>query len=207
VARDRPLEREDACALNARLSELAEQTVQAIERAIRELGLTSPVYLSQNHGTLMSADFAQRYPVLTFASRRTNSMHDAAYLSRLRDAIVIDIGDTTTGRWRALAGFPREAGEVIKVAGVRTNFRMPDLFALGLGGGSLARADPLRIGPESVGYRLTEAAVVFGGSTFTVTDAAVAASGVEVGEAARLGAAEQTLAPAGAGESCRERAR
>jgi hypothetical protein len=46
---------------------------------------------------------------------------------------------------------------------VRTLFRMPDLFSLALGGGSIVSPDPLAVGPHSVGYRLTEAALVFGG--------------------------------------------
>jgi N-methylhydantoinase A/oxoprolinase/acetone carboxylase beta subunit len=43
----------------------------------------------------MAADFARRYPVLTFASGPTNSMRGAAYLSGLRDALVVDVGGTT----------------------------------------------------------------------------------------------------------------
>jgi N-methylhydantoinase A/oxoprolinase/acetone carboxylase beta subunit len=97
------LERENACVLNACLSELAERTVEAVQRGLRELGLTAPLFLSQNDGTLMSADFARRYPVLTFASGPTNSMRGAAYLSGLRDAIVIDIGGCPQ-RWLPAPG-------------------------------------------------------------------------------------------------------
>ena len=52
---------------------------------------------------------------------------------------------------------------------MRTLFRMPDLFSLGLGGGSIVQdATPPHaggVGPDSVGYRLTEEALVFGGET------------------------------------------
>lgn len=190
------LERENACALNACLSLLAEQTVAAMEAALRELGLDAPVFLSQNDGTLMSADFARRYPVLTFASGPTNSMRGAAYLSGRRDAIVIDIGGTTSDIGMLSGGFPREATTAVAVGGVRTNFRMPDLLSIGLGGGSIVRFEPLRVGPESVGYRLREAGIVFGGSTFTATDAVVACGGAEIGDAARLSAEQRAQAPA-----------
>jgi N-methylhydantoinase A/oxoprolinase/acetone carboxylase beta subunit len=46
------LERENACALNACMADLAERTVAAIEAAMRELGVPTPLFLSQNDGTL-----------------------------------------------------------------------------------------------------------------------------------------------------------
>ena len=73
-------------------------------------------------------------------------------------------------------GFPREAAVAVDIGGVRTNFRMPDVLSLGLGGGSLVRDDGApRSGPRSVGYELTRRALVFGGDTLTATDIAVAA--------------------------------
>jgi N-methylhydantoinase A/oxoprolinase/acetone carboxylase beta subunit len=77
------LERENATTLNACLHRLAETTVRAFRAAIREMQIDAPLYLTQNDGTLMSADFAERYPVLTFASGPTNSMRGAAFLSGL----------------------------------------------------------------------------------------------------------------------------
>ena len=190
------LERENACILNACLNQLAARTVEAIETALGELALNAPVFLSQNDGTLMSADFVRRYPVLTFASGPTNSMRGAAYLSGLRDAIVVDVGGTTSDVGALTAGFPREASVAVVVGGVRTNFRMPDLLSLGIGGGSLVRPEPLTVGPDSVGYRLTSEALVFGGQTFTATDAAVGAGLADVGEPSRLTDHYRLLGPA-----------
>jgi len=198
------LERENACILNACLSGLAQRTVTAIGAALHELALDAAVYLSQNDGTLMSADFARRYPVLTFASGPTNSMRGAAYLSGLRDAVVVDIGGTTSDIGALVGGFPREASLAVKVGGVRTNFRMPDLLALGIGGGSRVRPSsgdgPHAIGPDSVGYQLTERSVVFGGHDLTATDLAVAAGLAALGDAARLSAEQRALAPAAIAE-------
>src|SRR5262249_35367304 len=81
---------------------------------------------------------------------------------------------------------PREANNVVKIGGVRTLFRMPDLLSIGLGGGSLVHTDPLALGPVSVGYRLTEQALVFGGDRLTATDAAVAAGLIDLGERGRV---------------------
>src|SRR5947207_13469509 len=123
----------------------------------------------------MLAEVAETYPVYSFASGPTNSMRGAAFLSRLADALVVDVGGTTTDVGDLRHGFPREANNVVEVGGVRTLFRMPDLLSLGLGGGTLVSDDPLTVGPVSVGYRLTERALVFGGDTLTATDIAVAA--------------------------------
>ena len=173
------LERENAAIMNSCLRELATRTVDGFKSALDELQITAPFYISQNDGTLMNADFAKEYPVLTFASGPTNSMRGAAFLSGLSDAIVVDIGGTTTDVGVLQHGFPRVAALAVDIGGVRTNFRMPDTYSIGLGGGSQIEKDPLKVGPQSVGYELTQKALVFGGNELTTTDIIVA-SGAEV---------------------------
>jgi N-methylhydantoinase A/oxoprolinase/acetone carboxylase beta subunit len=180
------LERENAAILNACLRPLARETVAAFRAAIADLGIAAPLYITQNDGTLMSADYAERYPVLTFASGPTNSMRGAAFLSGLKDAMVVDVGGTTSDVGALTHGFPREASVAVDIGGVRTNFRMPDVYSFGLGGGSLVRQDPLQVGPQSVGYRITEESLVFGGETLTTTDVAVAAGAADIGDASRV---------------------
>ena len=85
----------------------------------------------------MDAEFVRQFPALTFASGPTNSLRGACKLTGLDNAIVVDIGGTTSDIGILQDGFPRESNIVIEVGGVRTNFRMPDILALGLGGGSL----------------------------------------------------------------------
>ena len=125
----------------------------------------------------MDAAYAERFPVLTFASGPTNSIRGAAFLSGVAEAIVVDIGGTTSDVGALHKGFPRPATVAVEVGGVRTNFRMPDVFSFGLGGGSLVVDGPngVTVGPSSVGYRLTTEALVFGGSTLTTSDVVVAA--------------------------------
>ncbi len=180
------LERENAAILNACLRTLAERTVTGFKSALAEMQINAPFYISQNDGTLMSADFAADYPVLTFASGPTNSMRGAAFLSGLKDAIVIDVGGTTTDVGVLQRGFPRVAALAVSIGGVRTNFRMPDTLSIGLGGGSLVRGNPVKVGPQSVGYEITSKALVFGGDTLTTTDIAVAAGYAEVGDASKV---------------------
>ncbi|MGH2616405.1 MAG: hydantoinase/oxoprolinase N-terminal domain-containing protein, partial [Thermomicrobiales bacterium] len=103
------LERENAAILNACLRPLARETIDAFRSSIADLGITAPLYITQNDGTLMSAEFAEQYPVLTFASGPTNSMRGAAFLSGLKDAMVVDVGGTTSDVGALTHGFPREA--------------------------------------------------------------------------------------------------
>lgn len=174
------LERENATVLNAALVDLAGRIVDALTEALRGAGIMAPLLLSQNDGTVMDVEYARRFPVATFASGPTNSMRGAAFLAGLSDCAVVDVGGTTADIGIVTGGFPREAGAVTELAGVRTNFRMPDLHSLGIGGGTLVRGSVF--GPDSVGYELTERAIVFGGTELTLTDLAVAAGMIELGD-------------------------
>src|SRR5213592_4760286 len=178
------LERENATIMNACLRDLATHIVAAFDSALAGLGIEAPIYLSQNDGTLMAVDYAERYPIATFASGPTNSMRGAAFLSGLADCAVVDVGGTTSDVGILQHGFPREAAVAIEIGGVRTNFRMPDVLSLGIGGGSLV--DGAEVGPRSVGYELTSRALVFGGDVLTATDLAVAAGLAEIGDLARV---------------------
>lgn len=178
------LERENATIINAALRELADRIIGRLVEVIQAEGYLCPLFLSQNDGTLMDVEYARKYPVATFASGPTNSMRGAAITSGLETCAVVDVGGTTSDVGVLTNGFPREATTVVDVAGVRTNFRMPDVLSMGIGGGSIVGDGT--IGPASVGYRLTSEALVFGGSTLTATDIAVAAGFVDLGDASAV---------------------
>ena len=150
------IERENATILNAALWKVAERFTEGFAQSLADEGITqADVYLSQNDGTLMTMDHARRYPILTVACGPTNSIRGASYLSSLKNAIVIDVGGTTTDLGVIQNGFPRESSVAVTIGGVRTNFRMPDVLSIGLGGGSIVRQRPdgtVTVGPDSVGY-------------------------------------------------------
>ncbi|QCK85562.1 hydantoinase/oxoprolinase family protein [Phreatobacter aquaticus] len=180
------LERENAGLLNAALADLARDTIAAFDKAIRDSKIDAPLFITQNDGTVAEAHQAMKLPVYSFASGATNSMRGAAYLSGLDDAMVADVGGTTTDIGQLKNGFPREANSVVQVGGVRTLFRMPDLMSFGLGGGSHVALDPVKIGPLSVGYRLLTDGIAFGGGQLTTTDVAVAAGILPLGDKAKV---------------------
>lgn len=182
------IERENAVIMNAALANLSKRIVGSFRNALDSLRIDAPLFVSQNDGTLMGAETVERYPVLTFASGPTNSMRGAAILSGMQDAIVVDIGGTTADVGVLRQGFPRESAVAVDIGGVRTNFRMPDILAIGLGGGSLVRerGGKVSVGPDSVGYELGERALVFGGEEVTATDVAVAAGYADVGDRSKV---------------------
>ena len=149
--------------LNAALVGLARRTAEGFVQALAESGIRAPLYITQNDGTVSLAEQAARFPVHCFASGPTNSLRGAAYLSGMKEAMVVDVGGTTSDVGCLRHGFPREANNNVEVGGVRTAFRMPDLLSIGLGGGTLVDpANPnAKIGPVSVGYQLTKRALVF----------------------------------------------
>ena len=182
------IERENATILNAALHDVARRFTEGFAASLADKGVeNAEVYLSQNDGTLMTMEYARRYPILTIACGPTNSIRGASSLTRKGDAVVIDVGGTTTDLGVLSRGFPRESGVAVTIGGVRTSFRMPDVVSIGLGGGSVVRvADDggVSVGPDSVGYEITKRALVFGGDTLTATDVAVRLGVAEVGDAA-----------------------
>jgi N-methylhydantoinase A/oxoprolinase/acetone carboxylase beta subunit len=179
------IERENATILNAALSQVAERFTTGFARSLADLGVTEAgIYISQNDGTLMTMAEARRYPVLTIACGPTNSIRGASFLCGKKDAIVIDVGGTTTDLGIIQNGFPRESSVAASIGGVRTNFRMPDVISIGLGGGSIVREQDgqVTVGPDSVGYAITREARVFGGQVLTATDIAVRLGMAELGD-------------------------
>lgn len=192
------IERENATILNAALYDVAKRFTEGFAASLADKGVTNAdVYLSQNDGTLMTMDYARRYPIFTIACGPTNSIRGASYLSRMDDAIVIDVGGTTTDLGVLAHGFPRESGVAVTIGGVRTNFRMPDVVSIGLGGGSIVREHEdgtVSVGPDSVGYEIASKALVFGGDTLTATDVAVRLGMAEVGDPALVADVSEDLA-------------
>lgn len=179
------IERENATILNAALCKVIETTTEGFVQALEEEGiLDAAVFLCQNDGTLMSVDYAKQFPILTIACGPTNSIRGASYLAKIKDTMVLDVGGTTSDIGVLQDGFPRESSVAVEVGDIRTNFRMPDIISVGLGGGSIIRSEngKITVGPDSVGYRIGQEALVFGGNTLTTTDIAVRLGLADVGD-------------------------
>lgn len=170
------LERENAAILNACLVKVIEKVALGLEKALTRYDIDALIYFSQNDGTTISLETAKRYPILTMGSGPTNSIRGAAYLSNLSDCIVCDIGGTSTDIGILNNGFPRESSLAVEIGGIRTNFRMPDIISIGIGGGSVVveTLGNVTVGPQSLGHKICQESIAFGGNILTVTDCLLA---------------------------------
>ncbi|KAJ5923349.1 hypothetical protein N7454_008594 [Penicillium verhagenii] len=183
------LARENAAILNATLRPLAEKTIYGFQKAMEDIfqGNNYTLYLTQNDGSVLSASEAVELPIRTFNSGPTNSIRGGELLwraaseadgakvqDRTDPLVVIDIGGTTSDSGLLLPnGLPRMSSVMSLVGGVRTNFALPAVESIGLGGGSIIRSaenGELTVGPESVALELLQKAKLFGGEYLTSTD-------------------------------------
>ncbi|MDR1710479.1 MAG: hydantoinase/oxoprolinase family protein [Propionibacteriaceae bacterium] len=173
--------RENATILNAAIISVARNVIDGFHQALHARGLSVESYLTQNDGTLMAAEAAIRFPLLTVNAAMANSMRGASRLSGLDDALVIDVGGTTADMGLLVDGFPKQRVRGTEVAGIPTNFPTPQISSFAFGGGTLVKTSPaLAVGPQSVGYRVTQDALIGGGSRLTLSDVS-AAAGRDVG--------------------------
>ncbi|KAK7715702.1 hypothetical protein SLS63_011289 [Diaporthe eres] len=174
------LERENAAILNASIRRFSRQVVHSLDKATRFL-VNAGLYITLNDGTLARASYAAENPLRCFSSGPTNSARGAAFLAREmvftntengdRDLLVIDVGGTTTDVCSLLPnGYPRQSAACVKVAGVKTNFSMPDVHSIALGAGSVIRDhdSQVSIGPDSVALEESTKALHSGGPVFTI---------------------------------------
>ena len=158
--------------------------------------------MTRNDGTLISADDAANLPVSTFISGPTNSLTGAAFLAGAKNglengALILDIGGTTSDVCALEpSGLPRPAAAISHLAGVRTNFAVPDVRSIGVGGGSLVQignSGAVTVGPQSVGKHLVTKARVFGGSVLTATDIIVAAGLQGLGDRSQISTVSKSV--------------
>ena len=166
------LERENGALVNAALQKTLKAGFQKLTHAAHACGLCCPLFLTQNNGTLLDLKEAMRYPVLTLGAGQTNSFSGAAKLAGVSDAVVVDIGGTSTDIGVVRQGFPRRSLKAAHIAGISLNFAMPDLLSLPLGGGSCIEFvdSELRFTGLSCARALKEKARSFGGDQLTLTD-------------------------------------
>jgi len=169
------IERENACILNSALIRALTFGFQNIRLVLDELQLTAEVFITQNNGTLITIDEALKFPIKTISSGQTNSFIGAGKLAKTDDAIVIDIGGTSSDCGVLLSKFPRRTLNNTKIGGVMLNFPMPDVISIALGGGSIVNEQDFSIEPKSVARELLTRAKSFGGDCLTLTDVALAA--------------------------------
>lgn len=173
------IERENAAMVNATLGSCVNNGFAKLQSIARDQGLMCPLYLTQNNGTLLLVEEALRFPIKTIAAGPANSCVGAARLSGFSDAVVVDIGGTSSDVGVVNSGFVRRSFANANIGGIALNFAMPDVLSVGIGGGSIIQEDGA-VGPQSIGARTLTESCAFGGSVPTLTDVAVALGRVQI---------------------------
>lgn len=142
--------------LNARLIPIIEGLVDTVEEALDARAITAPLMVVRGDGSLVSASFVRDRPIETILSGPAASLVGAAHLTGRADAIISDIGGTTTDIAVLRRGVPVVSDEGATVGGHRTMVTAVAMHTYGLGGDSEVRHDDravglaLRIGPRRV---------------------------------------------------------
>ncbi len=175
------LERENATILNSALKQVIRTGFQKLETALKRLGISAPLSMIHNDGSIMDMREALEFPIFTVACGQTNSFRGAATLASMQKGAVIDIGGTSSDIGLVIDGFAKRSTKAVCLGGVKLQLPMPDTLSLALGGGSIVKEG--KVGPESVARLLRTKASCFGGDTVTLTDVALRLGIMEIEEA------------------------
>lgn len=122
--------------LNARLIPLINALLVAARELLVEQEITSPLMIVKGDGSLVSDDFASRYPVETILSGPAASVVGARFLCKQSSLIVSDMGGTTTDVALVMDDQPLLNPAGASVGGWRTMVKAVDVRTFGLGGDS-----------------------------------------------------------------------
>ncbi|MFN4202198.1 MAG: hydantoinase/oxoprolinase N-terminal domain-containing protein [Tabrizicola sp.] len=122
--------------LNARLIGMIDRLVAACERHLAATGIDAPLMVVRGDGALISAAMVRERPIETILSGPAASIVGARWLTGARDALVSDIGGTTTDVALLRDGLPEIDPEGARVGGFRTMVEAVAMRTTGLGGDS-----------------------------------------------------------------------
>ncbi|MEO5614379.1 MAG: hydantoinase/oxoprolinase family protein, partial [Cypionkella sp.] len=122
--------------LNARLIGMIDRLVAACERHLAEIGITAPLMVVRGDGALISAAMVRERPIETILSGPAASIVGARWLTGAKDALVSDIGGTTTDVALLRDGLPEIDPQGARVGGFRTMVEAVAMRTSGLGGDS-----------------------------------------------------------------------
>jgi N-methylhydantoinase A/oxoprolinase/acetone carboxylase beta subunit len=122
--------------LNARLISMIDRLVAATEGFLEKRGVHAPLMVVRGDGALVTAEFARSRPIETILSGPAASLVGARHMTGLDDAVVSDIGGTTTDIAVLDAGRLRLDPDGATVGGYRTMVEAVAMRTFGLGGDS-----------------------------------------------------------------------
>ncbi len=147
------VERATTAALNASLLAVLHDFIIAVRRAMEKRQIDAPLMVVRGDGTLMSDEFAARTPVETIHSGPAASAIGGRFLSRRDDALIVDVGGTTTDIALIVDGQVTVSEEGATVSNYKTSVKAANLLSIALGGDShisQGHDNEILLGPERV---------------------------------------------------------
>lgn len=144
------VERAVTAALNARLLPVIGELLTAVGDVLSVNGISAPLMVVKGDGALIGAEVAAGMPVETILSGPAASVVGACRLTGLSDAVVADMGGTTTDIALMAGGIVATSRNGAVVGGWKTRVHSVDILTAGLGGDSkiTLRGDEVQIGPR-----------------------------------------------------------
>jgi N-methylhydantoinase A/oxoprolinase/acetone carboxylase beta subunit len=144
--------RAETAVQNARIVPRLVKLLGDLQTVLSSFAVRAPVMVVKGDGSLMSSDMAVARPVETILSGPAASVAGARFLSKLTDAIVVDMGGTTTDTATLKDGRVKVVAQGSRVGGVQTHVRALEIRTTGLGGDSLISYDKgkFTVGPRRV---------------------------------------------------------
>ncbi len=142
--------------LNARLIDIINRLITRAQTRLGELGIHAPLMVVRGDGALISAELALERPIETILSGPAASIVGARWMTGQSDALVSDIGGTTTDIALLRNGRPAIDPDGARVGQFRTMVEAVAMRTTGLGGDSEVHFRPkglecsVELGPSRV---------------------------------------------------------
>ena len=127
--------------LNGRLIPVLAEFLDGIKTALSARNIKAPVAIVRSDGSLMSEQFTGARPVETILCGPAASVVGANALEPETDAVIVDMGGTTTDIALVRGGLPVKVADGVNIGSWRTFVKGVYVETLGLGGDSAVRFD------------------------------------------------------------------
>ena len=129
-------ERTSTAIMNARLIPIIADLIQSVKKVMSNMNIKAPLMIVRGDGSMMGEDIARNRPVETILSGPAASLMGSMAMTGLRDAIIMDMGGTTTDIGVLRNGRPRLNPEGATIGGKQTRVMAADIATSGIGGDS-----------------------------------------------------------------------
>ncbi len=146
-------ERATTACLNAQLLPVMRDFLQGMRHALANLGITGNVLVVRGDAHAMHMDEALRHAASTVASGPAATALFGAHAAGNRDALIVDVGGTTTDVTMVRCGAPVVNDEGMTLGKWETHVTAVEMFTVGVGGDSLVlpvQDGSFTVGPERV---------------------------------------------------------